>query len=80
MTTPATVSNAIDQNARGPKSVRVGGESVEQHPIADQIAADQYAKGQTAATLQMGTHSAISRAIQATDCAPPSRSAKARAT
>jgi len=49
MTTPATVSNAIDQNARGPKSVRVGGESVEQHPIADQIAADQYAKGQTAA-------------------------------
>ena len=49
MTTPTTVSNAIDQNARGPKSVRVGGESVEQHSIQDQIAADQYAKAQSAA-------------------------------
>lgn len=49
MTTPSTVSNAIDQNARGPKRVQVGSESVEQHPIADQIAADQYAKSQTAA-------------------------------
>lgn len=49
MTTPSTVSDAIDQNARGPKSVRVGSESVEQHPIADQIAADQYAKASTAA-------------------------------
>jgi methanogenic corrinoid protein MtbC1 len=50
MTTPTTVSDAIDQNARGPKKVQVGGQSVEQHPIADQIAADQHAKGATAAS------------------------------
>lgn len=49
MTTPNTISEAIDENARGPKRVQVGNESVEAHPIQDQIAADRYAKGQSAA-------------------------------
>ena len=48
MTTPNTVDDAIDQNARGPKRVQVGNQSVEQHPIADQIAADVHAKADTA--------------------------------
>jgi len=48
MTAPTTVASAIDQNARGPKRVQVGNQSVDQHPIADQIAADQYAKAETA--------------------------------
>lgn len=50
MTTPATVSNAIDQNARGPRRVQVGSQSVEQHSIQDQIEADKYAKSQTASS------------------------------
>lgn len=49
MTTPSTISEAIDENARGPKRVQVGGQSVEAHPIQDQIEADRYAKAQAAA-------------------------------
>jgi len=49
MTTPTTGSAAIDENARGPKKVQVGSQSVEQHPIADQIAADRHGKAATAA-------------------------------
>jgi hypothetical protein len=52
MTTPDNIADAIDANARGPKRVQVGNQSVEQHPIADQIAADEYAKSQTAATRE----------------------------
>jgi len=43
------IADAIDQNARGPKRVRVGSHEVEQHSVQDQIAADQHAKAQTAA-------------------------------
>ena len=32
----------IRQNATGPKSVDIDGQKVEQHSIADQIAADEY--------------------------------------
>ena len=32
----------IRQNAAGPKSVDIDGQKVEQHSIADQIAADEY--------------------------------------
>jgi len=49
MTTPATVADAIDENARGPKRVQVGNQSVEQHPIADQIEADRHGKSASAA-------------------------------
>ena len=48
MTAPTTVSNAIEQNALGPKRVQVGNTSVEQHAVADQIAADQHTKATTA--------------------------------
>lgn len=47
MSTPETISEAIDENARGPKRVQVGNQSVEAHPIQDQIAADRYAKGES---------------------------------
>lgn len=53
MTTPATIANAIDENARGPKRVQVGGQSVESQSIQDQIAADAYGK---AATAESKTH------------------------
>lgn len=39
---PEDISEAIEQNALGPKRVQVGNESVEQHSIKDQIAADQH--------------------------------------
>jgi len=50
MTTPSTVSDAIDENARGPKRVQVGNQSVEQHSIQDQIEADRHGKSSTAAS------------------------------
>ena len=37
-----TLEEAIKRNASGPKSAEVDGQKVEQHPIADQIAADEY--------------------------------------
>lgn len=48
MTTPSTISNAIDENARNPRRVQVGNQSVETQPIQDQIAADAYGKASTA--------------------------------
>jgi len=32
----------IRENASGPKSAEIDGQKVEQHPLADQIAADEY--------------------------------------
>lgn len=50
MTTPATVSEAIEQNAKGPASATNGAQSASQHSLSDQIAADRYlASKQTAA-------------------------------
>ncbi len=49
MTKPETVSEAIEENAKGPKRVTVGTETVEQHPIQDQIAADDHATRKAAA-------------------------------
>lgn len=48
MAIPADIETAIDSNARNPKKVKLENEEVEQHSIADQIAADQYLAGKTA--------------------------------
>ena len=37
-----TLEEAIRRNASGPKSAEVDGQKVEQHSLADQIAADEY--------------------------------------
>lgn len=36
------IEDAIETNAAGPKSASVDGVSVQQHSLADQIAADKY--------------------------------------
>lgn len=51
MTTPENIPDAIDTNARGPKRVQVGNQSVDQHSIPDQIKADNHGKGETAKNL-----------------------------
>jgi hypothetical protein len=43
-----TIAEAIEKNAKGPARVSVNGLSVESQSIADQIAADQYVKANTA--------------------------------
>ena len=48
MTVPTTVEEAITENAKGPKRVQLGNQSVEQHSLADQIAADNHAKANAA--------------------------------
>lgn len=40
------VSDAISTNAQGPKKVVADGVAVEQHSLADQIAADKHLKGE----------------------------------
>lgn len=42
MSEDKTVENAIRENASGPKSAEIDGQKVEQHPLPDQIAADEY--------------------------------------
>jgi len=42
MPTPQEVQDALAENATGPRSVTVGGENVQQHPLLDQIAAAQH--------------------------------------
>ena len=37
-----TLEEVIRRNASGPKSTEVDGQKVEQHSLADQIAADEY--------------------------------------
>lgn len=44
------ISDAIAENATGPKKVKVADHEVEQHPLQDQIAAQQHAAAQQAAT------------------------------
>lgn len=44
------LKDAIQENAAGPESVEVDGVRVKQHPLADQIAADKYLAGKTAAS------------------------------
>lgn len=36
------LEDSIRENAAGPKSAEVDGQKVEQHPLPDQIAADEY--------------------------------------
>lgn len=43
------VTTAISTNAQGPQSVTQDGTTVQQHNLKDQIEADRYLKGQTAA-------------------------------
>lgn len=40
--TPSQLEDAIRDNASGPAKASVDGQSVEQHGLADQIAADRY--------------------------------------
>lgn len=40
--TPTELDDAIRQNATGPARASVDGQSVDQHSLADQIAADRY--------------------------------------
>lgn len=42
MSEDTQLEDTIRRNASGPKSAEVDGQKVEQHPIADQIAADEY--------------------------------------
>lgn len=50
MATPEEINDALAENALGPRSVTVGNENVQQHPLADQIAAANHLAGQQAAT------------------------------
>ena len=42
MSDKTDLADAIEKNAAGPKSANVDGQSVEQHSLSDQIAADRY--------------------------------------
>lgn len=44
----------IATNALAPKRVSIDGETVEQHPIADQILADRYTRSQAAGAVGIG--------------------------
>ena len=41
------LENTIRENAEGPKQASAAGVSIQQHPLADQIAADKYLAGKT---------------------------------
>jgi len=43
-----TLDNSIQQNAAGPKKASGDSGSIEQHPLADQIAADKYLESKKA--------------------------------
>ena len=45
----AELEDSIQTNAEGPKSASADGVSVQQHSLADQIAADKYLAAKTAA-------------------------------
>lgn len=51
---PETIVAAITENAKGPKSVFVDGERVEQHPLKDQIEADKYINATAASVVGLG--------------------------
>jgi len=44
------ISDSIQENATAPKKMSVDGASAEQHPLKDQIEADQYLKAEQAAS------------------------------
>jgi len=44
------LDSTIEQNAAGPKQVTADGVTVQQHSLADQIAADKYLAGKRAAS------------------------------
>ena len=50
MAEPQSIAEAIDQNARGPASVTVAGQTVVQKDIEQQIKADEYLAAKQAAT------------------------------
>jgi hypothetical protein len=56
MTTPSTISDAIENTAKNPASVTVGSQSVTAQSIRDQIEADRYlaAKAAGQSTGQRG--------------------------
>ena len=49
-----TLEEAIKRNASGPKSAEVDGQKVEQHSLADQIAADEYLASKKAKSRTSG--------------------------
>jgi hypothetical protein len=49
---PDEVSDAIETAAKGPKRVRTDAGEVEQHSLADQIAADKYLAAKAAASTR----------------------------
>ena len=50
MAQPETIEEAIEQNALGPASVTVGGQTVVQKDVEQQIKADEYLAAKQAAT------------------------------
>lgn len=46
-----TISEAIEETAKGPKAVTVGNQSVTQQSIDEQIKADQYLQSQNAGAV-----------------------------
>jgi len=54
MSNENNLEDAIRQNASGPKSAEVDGQKVEQHSLADQIAADEYLAKKRAARNPLG--------------------------
>ena len=54
MATPATVTDAIDTNARGPKKVSREGSTVEYHSLMDQIAVEEHQDRKTATSGAAG--------------------------
>jgi len=50
----AAITSAITTNATGPAKVTIDGQSMEQHSIADQIAADRYLSSIAATTSKKG--------------------------
>jgi hypothetical protein len=46
----ADLTDEIEENAAAPKRVAIDGVSVDEHSLPDQIDADRYLKGQTAAS------------------------------
>ena len=51
---PDDLTNAIKQNATAPAEASVDGQSVKQHSLRDQIAADRYVSSRSAAKKRLG--------------------------
>lgn len=51
---PDDLTNAIKQNATAPAEASVDGQSVKQHPLRDQIAADRHVSSRNAAKKRLG--------------------------